>query len=131
MVLKKVKKLVNKVLNDSIEGYVCYEYQGSYWIVNPETNRWVIKVAYSGYTFFNYFFFRNIFFYLSFDVVKNTKYISNWIISELGFSVSEHCYPDYLPGSYDWTKDFDVDKVIERGKIIARRPGEPISLFFR
>jgi hypothetical protein len=70
-------------------------------------------------------------FFLSFDVVKNTKYISNWIISELGFSVSEHCYPDYLPGSYDWTKDFDVDKVIERGKIIARRPGEPISLFFR
>lgn len=54
--------------------------------------------------------------------MKNVKPISGWVINELGFSVSEHCYPDYLPGEYDWRKDFEVDKVIERGEIIARRP---------
>jgi hypothetical protein len=117
-----MKKLINKVLNNSIEGFVCYEYKESYWIVNPTSSQWVIKVAYSGYTFFNYSFFNNLFFYLSLDVVKDKKYISDWIINELGFSVHEHCYPDYLPGEYDWVKDFEVDKVIERGKIIARRP---------
>jgi hypothetical protein len=46
-----MNKLVNKVLNNSIEGFVCYEYK-----------------------------------------------------------------------EYDWIKGFEVDKVIERGKIIARRP---------
>ena len=131
-----MNKLVNKVLNNSIEGFVCYEYQGSYWVVHPEKNLWVIKVStFSGYTFFNYFFFHNLFFYLSLDLIENKKYISDWVINELGFFVSEHCYPDYLPGEYDWIKDFEVDSVIERGKIIARRPvthsvrGNPHPLF--
>jgi hypothetical protein len=117
-----MKRLVNKVFNNSIEGYVCYEYKESYWIINPATNQWVIKVSYSGYTYFNYSFFHTLFFYLSLDVVKNNKYISGWIIDELGFFVSEHCYPDYLPGSYDWSDDFETDRVIEFGEIIARRP---------
>jgi hypothetical protein len=117
-----MKKLVNKVLNCSIEGYVCYEYRESYWIVNPSTNEWVIKVGHTGYTFYNYHFFKNIFRCLSLNVIEDKKYISGWVVDELGFFVSEHCYPDYLPGEYDWTKDFEVDKVIERGKIIAHRP---------
>lgn len=117
-----LKKLINKVLNNSIEGFVCYEYKESYWIINPITNQWVVKVAYSGYTFYNYFFFRDLFVYMSLTVPGNDKYISKWIGEELGFVVSEHCYPDYLPGAYDWTKDFEVDKVIERGEIIATRP---------
>jgi hypothetical protein len=105
---------------------------GSYWVIHPEKNLWVIKVSsYSGYTYFNYFFFYNLFFYLSLEVIENKKYISNWITNELGFFVSKHCYPDYLPGEYDWTNDFSVDGIIERGKIIARRPGIPTTLFFR
>jgi hypothetical protein len=102
---------------------VCYEYKESYWIINPETEQWIVKVAYSGYTFYNYFFFYNIFLYMSLMVPKNDNHISDWLRDGLGFVVSEHCYPDYLPGAYDWTKDFEVDKVIERGEIIARRPG--------
>jgi hypothetical protein len=122
MVLKKMEKLVNKVLNNSIEGYVCYLYRESHWIINPENNVWVVKVSYSGYTFFNYFYFHNLFPYMSLDAIKDKDYISNWIVNELGFMVINHCYPDYLPGEYNWIKDFEVDKVIERGEIIARRP---------
>ena len=120
--MNSLKKLINKVLNNSIEGFVCYEYKESYWIINPETGHWVVKVSYSGYTFFNYFFFHRIFFYMSLDVMGNKKFISNWIREGLGFNVAEHCYPDYLPGEYDWSGDFETDKVIERGEIIATRP---------
>lgn len=117
-----MNKLVNKVLNNSIEGFVCYEYKESYWIVNPEKNLWVVKVAWTGYTFYNYFFFLELFRYISLTVPADDNYISKWIGEELGFYVSDHCYPDYLPTVYDWTKDFEVDMVIERGEIIARRP---------
>jgi hypothetical protein len=43
--LNCLKKLINKVLNNSIEGFVCYEYKESYWIINPITNQWVVKVG--------------------------------------------------------------------------------------
>lgn len=59
---------------------------------------------------------------MSLNVIEDKKYISDWVINELGFFVSDHCYPDYLPGEYNWVKDFEVDKVIERGNVIARRP---------
>lgn len=118
-----MEKFINKVLSNCIEGFVLYDYKGSYWIVHPEKNLWVVKVnCYSGYTYFNYFFFHNIFSYMSLDVIKNKKYIFNWIVNDLGLFVSEHLYSDYLPGEYDWRKDFEVDLVIEYGKIIARRP---------
>jgi hypothetical protein len=117
-----MEKLVNKVLNTSIEGYTLYYRAGSFWLINSTTNQWVIKVGYSGYTYYNYFFFHGIFSYLSLDVIKDKKYIYDWIVNELGFIVSEHYYPDYLPGEYDWRKDFEVDLVIEYGKIIDVRP---------
>ena len=117
-----MEKLVNKVLNKSIEGYVCYLHNDSHWIINPTNNRWVIKVSSSGYTFYNYFFFHGIFSYLSLDVIKDKIYIYDWIVNELELFVSDHCHPDYLPGEYNWIKDFEVDLVIERGKIIAVRP---------
>lgn len=118
-----MEKFINKVLSNCIEGFVLYEYRSNYWIVHPEKNLWVVSVnSYSGYTYFNYFFFHNIFSYMSLDVIKNKKYIFNWIVNDLGLFVSEHLYPDYLPGEYNWIKDFEVDLVIEYGKIIARRP---------
>ena len=52
-----MENFINKVLSNCIEGFVLYDYKGSYWIVHPEKNLWVAKIAYSGYTFFNYFFF--------------------------------------------------------------------------
>ena len=117
-----MEKLITKVLNETITGYVWYEYRGSHWIINPITKTWVITVSYSGYTFYNYFFFHNLFSYMSLVVPGNDGYICNWLRNGLGFTVGEHCYPDYLPTVYDWTKDFNVDEVIERGVIVASRP---------
>lgn len=117
-----MEKFINKILNSCIEGFVLYDYKGSYWIVHPEKNLWVAKIAYSGYTFFNYFFFESIFFYMSLNAKKDKWYIANWLRNHLGFHISEHFYFDYSPGEYDWRKDFEVDLVIEYGKIIARRP---------
>jgi hypothetical protein len=60
---------------------------------------------------------------MSLVVPGNDSYISNWIRNGLGMNfVGKHCYPDYLPTVYDWRKDFEVDKVIERGVIVASRP---------
>jgi hypothetical protein len=113
----KTNKLINKVLNSSIEGYTCYLYRNSHWIINSSTNDWVVQVSNSGYTFYRQEFFKKICYYLSLSPGDIESYVRDWVVNELGFYVSDHCHPDYMGGEYDWRKDFDAMEVVDYGVV--------------
>jgi hypothetical protein len=49
-----------------------------------------------------------------------TKTIQDWVIYKLDTPISEHCYPDYVSGDYDWRNEFDImeiTEVIHEGKV--------------
>jgi hypothetical protein len=40
----------------------------------------------------------------------------------LNSPISEHCYPDYINGDYDWRDEFDIKEiteVINKGELVS------------
>ena len=112
-------KLVSDIIETSTTEFIPYRYKDWTWLINPETEQWVVSVADSGYTFYNYEFFHNLFKYASLNCILHKKYIRYWTEERLKVSVSKHLYPDYYPGDYDWTKDFDVQEVFDKGEPVV------------
>jgi hypothetical protein len=48
--------------------------------------------------------------------IRDREPIANWVQSRLNVEVNL-CEPDALPGDYDWSADFDPEKVISNGKV--------------
>jgi hypothetical protein len=51
-----------------------------------------------------------------------TKTIQDWVIYKLNSPISEHCYPDYINGDYDWRDEFDIKEiteVINKGELVS------------
>jgi hypothetical protein len=49
-----------------------------------------------------------------------TKDIKTWVLYKLRTPKSEHCYPDFILGDYDWRGEFDsstVSEVIHEGEV--------------
>jgi hypothetical protein len=38
--------------------------------------------------------------------------LDHWLY-KLDTPISEHCYPDYISGDYDWRDEFDIKKITE------------------
>lgn len=74
-----MQKIVNKLINESIKGVDTYSYNGSTWIIFTESKEWVIELTESKTLWYNYNFFKNIFNYVSMDVVDNQHYITQWV----------------------------------------------------
>lgn len=107
-------KLIFNIIESSTEDYILYRYRDWLWLINPKTEKWVASVSDSGYMFYNYEFFSNLFKYVSLNCMTDKKYIKSWAMKRMGVSVGEHCYVDYDPTDYDWRDQFDVKEVIER-----------------
>ena len=104
--------IIYKVINDSIEGSHVYRHRGSTWIILKDKKEWVISVSDSGYLWYNYSFFKNLFNYLSLELGDENIHIKNWVEKYLDIKVGNHYHPDRLPGEYDWSGDFDVNEII-------------------
>ena len=48
--------------------------------------------------------------------IKDGQPIKNWIQSRMNLEVGL-CEPDMLPGDYDWSDDFKVERVISDGEV--------------
>jgi hypothetical protein len=113
------KKLVNNIIETSTTDFIPYRYRDWTWLINPETKEWVVSVADSGYTFYNYEFFSNLFKYASLNCITDKKHIRSWTEEKLKVSISKHLYPDYHPGDYDWKDQFDAKEVMDKGELVA------------
>lgn len=108
-------KLVSDIIETSTTEYHPFKYKDWTWLINPETKQWIVSVADSGYTFYNYEFFSNLFKYVSLNCITDKKYIRVWVEQRLKVSVSEHLYPEFYPHDYDWRDQFDAKEVVNYG----------------
>ena len=74
-----MKKIVNKLIDESVKGVDTYSHNGSTWLIFTESKQWVIELTESKTLWYNYNFFNNIFNYASMDVVENQHYITQWV----------------------------------------------------
>jgi hypothetical protein len=112
-------KLVSDIIETSTTDFIPYRHRDWTWLINPKTKQWIVSVADSGYTFYNYEFFSNLFKYASLNCITDKKYIRSWTEEKLKVSISKHLYPDYLPHDYDWRDQFDAKEVLDKGVPVA------------
>jgi len=74
-----MKKIIDKLINHSINGVDTYTHNGSTWLIFTDKKEWVIELTESKTLWYNYNFFNNIFNYASMDVVENQHYITQWV----------------------------------------------------
>ena len=74
-----MEKVVNRMINDAVEGVDTYKTKDSTWLIFTESKRWVIELTKDGTLWYNYNFFKDLLVYLSMDVVENQHYITKWV----------------------------------------------------
>ena len=74
-----MKKIIYKLINNAIEGVDVYLHNGSFWLIFTDRKEWVIELDKNGKLWYNYYFFENIFKYISLDVIENQHYITEWV----------------------------------------------------
>ena len=74
-----MEKLINRMINDAVEGVDTYKTKDSTWLIFTETKKWVIELTKDGTLWYNYNFFKDLLVYASMDVVENQHYITKWV----------------------------------------------------
>lgn len=113
------EKLIHSAIASSVEGFLKYKHGNWIYVILPNNEDWVLCVADSGYTFYNNDYFSNLFSYLSLPRPRHKRYIKSWAKKVMGFeNIDKHFYPDHLYGEYNWTDQFVVKDVLEKGELI-------------
>ena len=171
-----MKKIIDELINNSIEGVDVYRYKNATWLIFTDETRWVVELTDEGTLWYNYKFFNDMMRYVSMNPKEYEGYITGWAndyffkdVKEMGNSNSiriqnrgqnltwrivktikphrvvvpaqgmdrfyydpgcsanttdifriieqgiKNTWPDKIPHDYDWSDEFDADKVIERG----------------
>jgi len=74
-----MQKIINRLIDESVVNVDKYVNNGSTWLIFTESKQWVIELTKDGTLWYNYNFFKNLFTYMSMDVVENQKYITKWV----------------------------------------------------
>jgi hypothetical protein len=114
-----MEKMFFKMVDEMCKDYLYYVHKGYLWFINPNTGEWVVSYYYeTKYPWWNFYFFNNIYNFLSMDI-NDRQPIRNWIESRLKVEIGLNCEPDRLPGSYDWSGDFEAEDVLSEGKVFS------------
>lgn len=73
-----MQKIVNELINYSIEKVDTYRFRDATWLIFTEETRWVVELTDSGTLWFNYKFFDEILRYVSVSPRDNPEYITEW-----------------------------------------------------
>jgi hypothetical protein len=76
---EKTKKVLFHLINTKTKGVDIYHHDGSMWLIFTNEKRWVIELTKDGTLWYNHYFFQDCFKYLSLDVIKNQRYITEWV----------------------------------------------------
>ena len=91
-----MKKIIDKLINESIQGVNIYSHNRSIWLIIPSRKEWVIELDKNGVLYYNHYFFSSLFNYVSLDVIENQHYIAKWVEDTLMSRVSStHFWQNY------------------------------------
>jgi len=91
-----MEKVVNRLIDNAVEGVDTYKTDGSTWLIFTETKKWVIELTKDGTLWYNYNFFKDLLIYASMDVVENQHYITQWVEDTIINGVKETTPSGYL-----------------------------------
>ena len=74
-----MKKIIDELINNSIEGVDVYRHKDATWLIFSEQNRWVVELTDEGTLWYNYHFFTDILRYVSLECGRESNhYITGW-----------------------------------------------------
>jgi hypothetical protein len=94
-----LKKVLFHLIDSKTKGVDTYNHNGSMWLIFTDQKKWVIELSKDGTLWYNHYFFKDCFKYLSLDVVENQHYITKWvedIIQNEVRSTATHCGENIL-----------------------------------
>jgi predicted peroxiredoxin len=71
--------IVRELIEYNCDGVDKYIHNNSTWLIFTDDKKWVIELTKDGTLWYNYNFFKDVFKYLSLDVVENQHYITKWV----------------------------------------------------
>ena len=74
-----MEKIINRLIDEAVVNVDKYINNNSTWLIFTESKQWVIELTKDGTLWYNYNFFKNLFVYMSMDVVENQHYITKWV----------------------------------------------------
>ena len=72
-------EIVRELIEYNCDGVDKYIHNNSTWLIFTDDKKWVIELTKDGTLWYNYNFFKDVFKYLSLDVVENQNYITKWV----------------------------------------------------
>ena len=55
-----MEKIINRLINDGVEGCDVYRHNNSTWLIFTDTRQWVVELNEGGTLWYNYSFFNNL-----------------------------------------------------------------------
>ena len=74
-----MEKIINTLINSSVQGADTYTHNDSTWLIFTESKQWVIELTKEKTLWYNYTFFKSLFAYASLDAVQNQHLITKWV----------------------------------------------------
>ena len=72
-------EIVRELIEYNCDGVDKYIHNNNTWLIFTDDKKWVIELTKDGTLWYNYNFFKDVFKYLSLDVVENQHYITKWV----------------------------------------------------
>ena len=117
-----MEKIVKKLIDESICDADSYFHNGNILVIYTEKKEWVFELKKNGDLWYNYYFFKDLFSYLSMDVVENQHYITKYVEDALQNGVKNTIY-FFLPDS------FPVEDALQNGVKNTKIDTNPIPVF--
>ena len=118
-----MEKIINRLIDEAVVDVDKYVNNNSTWLIFTESKQWVIELTKDGTLWYNYNFFKNLFVYMSMDVVENQQYITKWVEDNIingvkdtqdGFSLHEYRAEEIIQNvvkDTKWMSDWVDNKV--------------------
>lgn len=74
-----MEKIIQSLINNWVKGVNTYTHNGSTWLIFTDSKKWVIELTDNKTLWYNYNFFKQIFEFMSLDVVENQYLITKWV----------------------------------------------------
>ena len=74
-----MEKIIHSLINNWIRGVDTYTHNGSTWLIFTDSKKWVIELTEEKTLWYNYTFFKQVFEFMSLNVVDNQHYITKWV----------------------------------------------------
>jgi hypothetical protein len=103
---KIMGKIINTLINSSVQGVDTYNHNGSTWLIFTESKQWVIELTESKTLWYNFNFFKNLFGYASLEVVQNQHLITKWVEDNVMNGSKNTASPSQTP-SYNLMEVFE------------------------